>query len=371
MKSSYLLTTALAAALLSASCGNDTSVGHEPEINGDKVVTFTLRTPVGETVAYGRALHDGPECTINSLVLYEYEVNDEDGTTSLTKVMKYPDGKGKDVIALTDGGNGSYTFSITVPAENEGRKYAYRFVANDPVAEPALGTSFDEFSSTQADVKLALAEGAAAVGADILADSEKGIAMSGKALYNGSDVITMAGGIKCEVAMTRIVSRVDIRYQTPNLRLTKVELHGAPAYGYLFPQEAIPGHEAATCLDMTLNSIHMPLTTDYLKDLDGKDTVELKKAFYLYERTNSEENTALVHIEYEVSVNDREEPYTGSIDVPFRKTSGDKAYIDTERNHLYTIVLGNGTDPVSGKVTAQLIIDEWNLIEIDEPIANY
>ena len=45
-------------------------------------------------------------------------------------------------------------------------------------------------------------------------------------------------------------------------------------------------------------------------------------------------------------------------------------YIDTERNHLYTIVLGHDDDPVSGKVSASLIVDEWNLVEIDEPLTD-
>ncbi|MDE7438276.1 MAG: hypothetical protein K2M93_07305, partial [Muribaculaceae bacterium] len=62
--------------------------------------------------------------------------------------------------------------------------------------------------------------------------------------------------------------------------------------------------------------------------------------------------------------------YKGVLDVPFRRTSGDMQYIDTKRNHLYTIVLGNGDEPVAGKVSATIIVDDWNLVEIDEPITD-
>ena len=106
----------------------------------------------------------------------------------------------------------------------------------------------------------------------------------------------------------------------------------------------------------------------YLKDDDDNDIVELKKAFYLYERRNTEEDGAIIHLEYTVDANGTE--YNGILDVPFKRTSGDKAYIDTKRNHLYTIVLGNGDEPVSGRVSATLIVDDWNLVEIDEPITD-
>ena len=149
-----------------------------------------------------------------------------------------------------------------------------------------------------------------------------------------------------------------------------MELQGAPVKTFLFPrfdEENNPLYAEVETLKMDLSSIHT-LPEKYLKDDDDNDIVELKKAFYLYERKNTEEDGAIIHLEYTVDANGTE--YQGVLDVPFKRTSGDKAYIDTKRNHLYTIVLGNGDEPVSGRVSATLIVDDWNLVEIDEPITD-
>ena len=95
----------------------------------------------------------------------------------------------------------------------------------------------------------------------------------------------------------------------------------------------------------------------------------MKKAFYVYERQNTADNHLTVHIDYVVSANGRKD-YKGSVDVPFCKTDGSGEYVDNLRNHLYTIVLGNGTDPVSGKVKASLTVNEWTGSDIDEPLTD-
>ena len=112
------------------------------------------------------------------------------------------------------------------------------------------------------------------------------------------------------------------------------------------------------------------LPDDFLSELED-DTYSMKKAFYVYERANTADDCLTIHIEYYVAANGRED-YEGAVDVPFRKTgeNGEYEYIDAVRNHLYTIVLGNGTDPVSGKVSATVKVAEWNGVDIDEPLTD-
>ena len=360
MKTKSILATILCATLLLAGCSKEENMDKGPA-GTQRTMTFTLRTPAGDKVIYTKATHDEPEYKINRLTLYEYEVADDGTTTTLSRILKYPDGLGDNTLDLVDGGNGTYTFSIIIPQSNDGKKFAYKFIANDAPADPAVGSSFDGFKTTEATV--ALTEGNTA---DALAADGTGIAMSGVAKNGTDETITMQNGITCTVQMTRIVSRVDIKYETPNLKVTKVELQNAPKKGYLFPQDALtaPATEDDK-LTLGLNA-NVTLPTGYLKDDPDQTVVEMKKAFYLYERSNEDGNTAQVHIEYEVAANGT--TYTGAVDVPFKKTSDDLGYVNAQRNHLYTIVLGHADDPVAGKVTAKLVVDEWNSVEIDEPM---
>ena len=400
MKGRFLISSALLTALLSASCASD-NVTEQDLATAENTLTFSLRTPAGEKVSYTRAaLHDEPEYAVNSLQLYEYEIVDGDGgekTTELRRIMSYPTGTGKNVISLSDNGDGRYSFSIVIPADYKGKSYTYRLVANNATTNVKPGESADKFRDEwYSAVTLAPttvtpepAEGDTETGepatgepvtvapkGDALANPEKGIAMTGSAIARetGKDEIRIGETTQCDVRLTRIVSRVDIRYATPNLRLTKVELRGAPVKTFLWPrtdaETGSPLYADVDRLNVGLSSA-LSLPEYYLKDNTSETAekmVELRKAFYLYERANSEEDSATVHIEYTVDANGTE--YTGTLDVPFRRTSGDRAWIDTERNHLYTIVLGNGDDPVAGKVSATLIVDDWNLVEIDEPITD-
>ncbi|MBD5366416.1 MAG: hypothetical protein HDR82_05305 [Bacteroides sp.] len=385
----FLMSASILTMLSLASCSNDV-VLDESFAGAENMLTFSMRTPAGEKVSYSRAegmLHDAPEYAVRSLQLYEYEVTEgEEGaqSTSLTRIMSYPTGTGKNVIDLRDGGDGSYSFSIVIPADYKNRKFTYRLVANNATSKPTIGQTYEQnFNNRRAiaivGATMNVTESETgndttyiAPKGDFLADPDKGIAMTGSAKVKGSEseIIEIGKTTQCEVSLTRIVSRIDIRYATPNLKLTKVELQGAPDKSYLFPR----ADETNSTLYFESNFINVGLSSIYtlpdyyLKDNEAENLVEFKKAFYLYERKNTEDDSAIVHFEYTVDANGTE--YNGVLDVPFRRTSGDKAYIDTKRNHLYTIVLGNGDEPVSGKVSATLIVDDWNLVEIDEPITD-
>ncbi len=357
---------AMLTGLLAASCSNDNGIQPQPEQTGNRV-TFTVQTPGSEKVIYtSRAIHEADEYAINSLALYEYEI-DGDGKATLMRIMK-KDGNGNNALNLVANADNGYTFSIIVPAENDGKKYSYKFVANDPVEDPVLGSSFDVFKLAKASVVLPDEEPTA----DCLAAEEAGIAMSGVATdADGSELITMGKDVKCKVALQRIVSRIDISYQTPNLKVTNVYLTGAPTTGTLFPADdnAVPAVAGLTCMQLGLNT-NVALPEAFL--MDTEDTaVDLKKAFYVYERENSADDCMTVHIDYQVKANGSED-YQGSVDVPFCKKNeaGEDVYVNALRNNLYRIVLGNGTDPVSGKVKVRLMVYEWNGIDINEPLTD-
>lgn len=361
MKSSYLLSSAMLAALLAASCGNDSAILSGPEVS-ESTVTFTLHTPGCEKVIYSsRAdgqIHDEEEFAITSLALYEYEVAD-DGSTALKRIMK-TDGNGNNALKPVTNADLGYTFSIIVPAENDGKKFRYKFVANDVTADPELESSFDSFATRKAT--RTLTDGCTA---DFFAT--QGITMTGVAKSNGSEDIIMNKGVQCVVNLQRIVSRIDIAYETPNLMVKNVTLSGAPANSTLFAGE-LPAPAANECLNLGLN-VNTKLPDDFLENLDD-DKVELKKAFYVYERKNSEESCMTIHIEYQVFANGLDS-YTGAIDVPFNtKTDKSGDYVDALRNNLYTIVLGNGKDPITGKVSAAIVVKEWTSAEIDEPLTD-
>lgn len=280
-----------------------------------------------------------------------------------------------------------------------GRKFRYRFVANDNTVDPASGSQFATITGQADDgsddipglrdfrAAHTILEGNTA---DVL--SRNGIAMSGTALNGADEVIVMDRDLSCSVAMQRIVSRIDIRYATPNLKVTAVELRNAPKYGFLFDRNgdgSAPAIDAADCLTLGRNT-DTPLPTGFLRDLKDEEGTPLgqfamNKAFYLYERSNMEGNSATVHIEYDVDYNGKTEVitdeegkpvtdeegneqtrpvyYHGSIDVPFSTKEG---YVDALRNHRYTIVLGDGDKPVSGAVKVTLTVKEWNDVVIDE-----
>lgn len=375
MKSNYLCPFALLAAMLFTACDSDNENALRPEVTQPgNTVTFTLQSPGGENVFYGRSVHDADEYAINTLALYEYEVND-DGTTTLCRIMK-KDGNGRNSLELTQNPDLSYTFSIIVPAENDGRKFSYRFVANDATADPAPGTDFNRAATDDA-VPFAATNARIAItddnqSADTLASPLRGIAMTGVAKVGDSEVITMSKDIKCEVVMTRIVSRIDIRYQTPNLMVTGVTLTGAPERGRLFPSATLDEITEESGFHTLAINANTPMPTAFPEETEGYrtgDAFEMKKAFYVYERQNTADNHLTVHIDYVVSANGRKD-YKGSVDVPFCKTDGSGEYVDNLRNHLYTIVLGNGTDPVSGKVKASLTVNEWTGSDIDEPLTD-
>lgn len=320
--------------------------------NGDGFipVTFTMSTPAGEAVPYSatRTSHDEAEWTINKLALYVYAVDADGNGTFLRSYAT--DAAGEEAINIISNGAGTYTFTLRAPVSDMNARRRFVFVANDAVASvPGAGDPQANLDDAMATVTL---ENNAT--ADALAVKDKGIAMTGTAQSSGSDVVTITPGVKCEVHLKRIVARVDIQNNTPNLVIKSVVLENAAPKGYLFAHNPVKAADEGYITEGMNAGVSLGSSYDEQKDL--------QKVFYLYERTNSEAGSAQVRITYMINNSN------GSVTVPFKKTSDDMAYVDIERNTLYTIVLGNGDPIVTNKVTFTLNVEDWNAVDLDESV---
>ena len=379
MKVRPLMSIALLTALLSTSCSNDIAPELEPVTSGN-TLTFTITPPAGEKVEYTRALHDEQEYAINNLYLLEYEVDGEESV--LTRVMAWPDNvaTGNNTLNLTpvQNADASHTFSIVVPEANMGKTYSYYFLVNNGTSVNDLlrVTTIEQAKKLdikEPDINETLAGNYFTYpNGTSTNENAIGLRMSGVAECNGKNTIVAGTDLNCDVKLTRLAARLDVEYQTPNLRISEITLEGIARSSYWFPKfddDKNPVYstnykDKEYSKIMTLNpDVKLPET--YLKDEETKDKVELKKAFYTYERANSEESGNVVHIRYMV-IDDNGKEIPGEIDVPFMTKDG--RYVNTERNHLYRIVLGNGKEPVAGKLTASIIVDDWKTVDVDAPL---
>ena len=358
MKTRFI-TALLAAASLLAGCSKETT---DPGDTDDSriPITFTLATPGSEGVIYPRsatrATHDAAEYAVRQLTLLVYDATD----TSAPKFLRKHDMTSD--ITLYDNGNGTYTFSLEAPISDMNAKRKFVFVVNDDaaVAATAAGSAEADLHETAATVELADGDTA-----DKLAEADAGIAMSGTATADGqNEVITIVPGVKCEVKLTRIVARVDVQNNTPNMTLESAVLVGAATRGYLFAQAPL---SAPVADRIVLGS---NATVDLTEDHPARKPGEVfapktfRKTFYAYERPNTAGDYAAVRITYRV--NDSK----GTVEVPFIRTEagGAQTPVDIERNHLYTVVLGNGKPVTTNEVQFTFKVEDWNTVEMPEEI---
>lgn len=339
---------AMVTALMAVSCVTGES-GLE-EVGDNIPVTFTMSTPAGEAVPYTqntRATHDEAEWTIHKLSLYVYAVDDDDQGTFLRSYST--DAEGDRAISIVPNGAGTYTFTLQAPVSDLKSRQRFVFVANDAFTDPEVGESQDELQN-----KLATTVLEANNTADKLAPADSGIAMSGIAESQSNDVITIVPGVKCEVHLKRIVARIDVQNNTPNMVINSITLQNAAPKGFLFP------HTPVTAADESYITENMNTATELGSSY--AEQTDLKKVFYLYERPNSEENGATVKVTYTINNS------KGEVEIPFRKTSDGKEYVDITRNTLYTIILGDGTPIVTNEVKFSIKVDDWNVVDMDESV---
>ena len=358
MKTRFI-TALFAAASLLAGCSKETT-GPGDTDDSRIPITFTLATPGSEGVIYPRsatrATHDAAEYAVRQLTLLVYDATD----TSAPKFLRKHDMTSD--ITLYDNGNGTYTFSLEAPISDMNAKRKFVFVVNDDaaVAGTAAGSAEADLHETAATVELADGDTA-----DKLAEADAGIAMSGTATADGqNEVITIVPGVKCEVKLTRIVARVDVQNNTPNMTLESAVLVGAATRGYLFAQAPLSAPVADRIVLGSNATVDLTEEHPALKPGEVFAPKTFRKTFYAYERPNTAGDYAAVRITYRV--NDSK----GTVEVPFIRTEagGAQTPVDIERNHLYTVVLGNGKPVTTNEVQFTFKVEDWNTVEMPEEI---
>ena len=358
MKTRFI-TALLAAASLLAGCSKETT-GPGDTDDSRIPITFTLATPGSEGVIYPRsatrATHDAAEYAVRQLTLLVYDATDASAPKFLRKHDMTSD------ITLYDNGNGTYTFSLEAPISDMNAKRKFVFVVNDDaaVAATAAGSAEADLHETAATVELADGDTA-----DKLAEADAGIAMSGTATADGqNEVITIVPGVKCEVKLTRIVARVDVQNNTPNMTLESAVLVGAATRGYLFAQAPLSAPVADRIVLRSNATVDLTEEHPALKPGEVFAPKSFRKTFYAYERPNTAGDYAAVRITYRV--NDSK----GTVEVPFIRTEagGTQTPVDIERNHLYTVVLGNGKPVTTNEVQFTFKVEDWNTVEMPEEI---
>ena len=358
MKTRFI-TALFAAASLLAGCSKETT-GPGDTDDSRIPITFTLATPGSEGVIYPRsatrATHDAAEYAVRQLTLLVYDATD----TSAPKFLRKHDMTSD--ITLYDNGNGTYTFSLEAPISDMNAKRKFVFVVNDDaaVAATAAGSAEADLHETAATVELADSDTA-----DKLAEADAGIAMSGTATADGqNEVITIVPGVKCEVKLTRIVARVDVQNNTPNMTLESAVLVGAATRGYLFAQAPLSAPVADRIVLGSNATVDLTEEHPALKPGEVFAPKTFRKTFYAYERPNTAGDYAAVRITYRV--NDSK----GTVEVPFIRTEagGAQTPVDIERNHLYTVVLGNGKPVTTNEVQFTFKVEDWNTVEMPEEI---
>ena len=358
MKTRFI-TVLFAAASLLAGCSKETT-GPGDTDDSRIPITFTLATPGSEGVIYPRsatrATHDAAEYAVRQLTLLVYDATD----TSAPKFLRKHDMTSD--ITLYDNGNGTYTFSLEAPISDMNAKRKFVFVVNDDaaVAATAAGSAEADLHETAATVELADGDTA-----DKLAEADAGIAMSGTATADGqNEVITIVPGVKCEVKLTRIVARVDVQNNTPNMTLESAVLVGAATQGYLFAQAPLSAPVADRIVLGSNATVDLTEEHPALKPGEVFAPKTFRKTFYAYERPNTAGDYAAVRITYRV--NDSK----GTVEVPFIRTEagGAQTPVDIERNHLYTVVLGNGKPVTTNEVQFTFKVEDWNTVEMPEEI---
>ena len=358
MKTRFI-TALLAVASLLAGCSKETT-GPGDTDDSRIPITFTLATPGSEGVIYPRsatrATHDAAEYAVRQLTLLVYDATDISAPKFLRKHDMTSD------ITLYDNGNGTYTFSLEAPISDMNAKRKFVFVVNDDaaVAATAAGSAEADLHETAATVELADGDTA-----DKLAEADAGIAMSGTATADGQNqVITIVPGVKCEVKLTRIVARVDVQNNTPNMTLESAVLVGAATRGYLFAQAPLSAPVADRIVLGSNATVDLTEEHPALKPGEVFAPKTFRKTFYAYERPNTAGDYAAVRITYRV--NDSK----GTVEVPFIRTEagGAQTPVDIERNHLYTVVLGNGRPVTTNEVQFTFKVEDWNTVEMPEEI---
>ena len=350
-------TLLLFASMLTLLVGCNRSTGaEEPTLTeGKPSLTFTLQMPQGEPVTYRSAIHDEPEWTVKSLTMYQFNA-DGSKLLSIDNI---------DMTKLQPTADAEYSYTKEFAESEVGTTSRFLFVANDDIADVTEGMSRAEFEQKLMTKTLA-ADGTSK---DILTGTAPNytIPMSGVAKQGNTELIALTGTNKgTTVILTRAVARVDVSNHVPNLTITKIYVENTYDRTTTFPTKDAAGEPTyqapagAQKVKMSAGFAELPNPFTGIAGVEGN---ELKKAFYLYEGPQPENeadkaNATTIIVEGKLA-NGKEVKYL----IPFTRTSATYSPINIKRNYLYRLILGNNTSLEPGSKLAFTIEDTpWNTI---------
>ncbi|MDY5978083.1 hypothetical protein [Phocaeicola plebeius] len=248
---------------------------------------------------------------------------------------------------------------------------AFKVLTAGAVLEDSEGQSADKISG-----------GAYTGEGDLTGGTYTGLVMSGTAVKGSSEEIHLASpaSLELEATLTRIVARIDICLNKKKLTLKKAVLKTTAKKAYIFPQSTTAAPDNALLTDYPLLPVskyaellgdgkpgiaYQNPASDTEAEEVTRDRNTLKHVFYLYEQVNAEGSCATVEVTYTLP-DAKGVEQTGVLEIPFRKTTVEDngAYVNVQRNHLYTVELGDGSH--DGKVTARIVVQDWEPNEIHE-----
>ena len=341
----------------------------------------------GETAA---ALHEVQEWTVKKLGVYIFMASTQSAGDADYRLVKKTEGitfgaAGTPGVSGTAMGNGEYSYTVMLEKYMIGNYLKVLLVANEGTelgtanADGTSGTTLQDFKALTAAAVLDDSEGQSADkisgGAytsetDLTGGTYTGIVMSGTAMKGTAEEIHLASAalLELEAQLTRNVARIDICLNKKGLTLKKAVLKTTAKQAYLFPQEttAAPDDALLTAYPLLPVSKYVELLGDSKPGIQYQTPASDTEAEEVtYEQVNTEGSCATVEVTYTLADADGVEQ-TGVLEIPFRKTTteGKGDYVNTTRNHLYTVELGDGS--LDGKVNARLVVQDWEPNEIYE-----
>ena len=422
-----MLTAAAASAMLAAmtftACSSNDAVDAvtQPVVEQQKAPTivFNLIAPDRSGLHYTRATTADmdDEAAIGSLHMYEFD--------AATGALVADAVDLSSVISSPSSGSSAKDYQYTYTpsgtnANNNARQYV--FIANYDLSSTITVANSSTLDDLKGQMTTALTDGS--LNGRSVWNNVSGtdyIPMTAYAMVNNSDVISMqentSSPIAADVVLTRIVARIDVINDTPNLTISSVKLVKSSNKSYILPKAdgsvasgakvsmtfaatqfpsadntAIPTQTKpywdnnSSAQTYSLSTFEVPSANinalEYAQtptvDCIHDNWVKLAQAFYVYEDVeHAQEGT---DPDYTVSdqvlclqVRGTLEGIDVSYNIPFTKNlikGGSATELDgfaIERNNVYTVWLGDGKPaPVNTQVNAKIQVKKWDKQQVDD-----
>lgn len=292
-----------------------------------------------------------------------------------------------------DNGHGSYSYTEKITSDMLNSTLKILIVANEEalIQSPADDNiALNQFKQKVASAKYVHTNSKADVisggmydfSQNALNADYKGIVMSAVAQTDqqADELVIGAGGVNYSMSalLVRNVARIDICINKPFMVLKKAVLLNAVSEGFVFPQATTAAPTTSTTYTVLPISKYTDLGNGigtgikYIWPANDSESLDVTKAkntlkhvFYLYEQINDASSCATVQVTYDYP-DKNGKLHEGVLDIPLKNTSG---YINTTRNYLYTIVLGDGTvdDQI---IIPEIIVNDWIPNDIYEIIGS-